>query len=69
MCELIGSVGVQLIAKAFPPAQFITQVIKTAKAYWKEHPKNFIGIHCAYGAIPDLFLPQEPPYSHFMALC
>lgn len=42
---------VQLVAKAFPPAPAIIQVIKTAKAYWKEHPKNYIGIHCAYGAL------------------
>ncbi|BDA42763.1 probable mRNA-capping enzyme at N-terminal half [Coccomyxa sp. Obi] len=42
-------VHIPLVAKTFPPAQAITQVIKTAKAYWKEHPKNFIGIHCAYG--------------------
>ncbi|CAL8467586.1 g7124 [Coccomyxa elongata] len=47
--EGLDYVHIPLIAKAFPPAQAITQVIKTAKSYWKEHPKNFIGIHCAYG--------------------
>ena len=40
------------MAKAFPPAHAINQVIKTAKTYWKEHPKKYIGIHCAYGAMP-----------------
>ena len=49
-------VDVQLVAKAFPPAHAITQVIKTAKTYWKEHPKKYIGIHCAYGAFAFIIL-------------
>ncbi|KAK9909851.1 hypothetical protein WJX75_008397 [Coccomyxa subellipsoidea] len=47
--EGIQYAHIPLVAKAFPPAHAINQVIKTAKTYWKEHPKKYIGIHCAYG--------------------
>lgn len=45
-----GSLCLQLVAKTFPPASAISQVIKTANAYWEANPQKHIAIHCAYGA-------------------
>lgn len=41
--------ALQLVAKAFPGRGSITQVIKTARSYWRQHPDKYIAIHCAYG--------------------
>lgn len=32
------------------------QVIKTARSYWRQHPDNYIAIHCAYGEAIGFFV-------------
>ena len=46
----------QLVAKAFPGRGSIMQVIKTARSYWRQHPDNYIAIHCAYGEAIGFFV-------------
>ena len=52
----------QLVAKAFPGRGSITQVIKTARSYWRQHPNNYIAIHCAYGeGTAQMLTSYHPP--------
>ena len=38
-----------LVAKVLPSRESIGEVVRTADAFWAEHPDLYVGIHCAYG--------------------
>ncbi len=42
---------VQLVAKVFPLAEQVKQVIDIAERFWEQHPDEYIAIHCAYGEL------------------
>ena len=42
---------VQLVAKVFPLAEQVEQVIDIAERFWEQHPDDYIAIHCAYGEL------------------
>ena len=43
---------VRMAAKILPTLAAVQQVIRTADAFWRQHPEQYIAIHCDYGALP-----------------
>jgi hypothetical protein len=40
---------IQLVAKELPPPEFVDAVVAVARAFWAQHPDEYIAVHCAYG--------------------
>mmetsp|Transcript_35137 Transcript_35137/g.88962 ORF Transcript_35137/g.88962 Transcript_35137/m.88962 type:complete len:468 (-) Transcript_35137:650-2053(-) len=40
---------IHLVAKELPPATFVSEVCDTVRAWWAQHPDDYIAVHCAYG--------------------
>lgn len=59
----LGYTHIQLVAKVLPLRSAVDAVIETAQIFWKEHPEQYIAIHCAYG------MSEEPGASSSRICC